>query len=72
MFTKVIVVVLLGIYAYQNIGAFLNSGGDNSIGSHRQKALNAIKSGEKVPYYEGVSDSYFYFYYMRKDGVRVY
>jgi 4-amino-4-deoxy-L-arabinose transferase-like glycosyltransferase len=69
---KVAVVLLLGLYAYLNVNAFLHSDKSNSVAVHREKALNAIKRGERIGFYEGVPDSYFYYYYMLKKGIKVY
>jgi hypothetical protein len=69
---KIIVVLILGWYAYLNVGDFFRADTSNSINVHRLKALKAIKNGERIEFTEGVADSYFYYYYMRKKGIKVY
>lgn len=69
---KVVVVSLLLMYAYFNIKDFFSSDTSNSINTHREKTLESIERKEFVEYHEGVPETFLYYYYMRKDGKKVY
>lgn len=69
---KIIVVVLIIIHIAYNINAFMLSREGNSLSSKRPTVLEKIERGEKVGFYEGVAESYLYFYYMREKGEEVY
>ena len=69
---KIIVVVLIIIHIAYNINAFMISREGNSLSSKRATVLEKIERGEKIGFYEGVAESYLYFYYMRKKGENVY
>lgn len=53
---------LLGMVAKQNSGIYQRS----------QKVFKVIEKGEEIGFQEGVSESYLYYYYMRKKGKEVY
>lgn len=69
---KVIVVILIVLHIVYNINAFMLSSVENNLSSKRLVVLDKIEEGEKVGFYEGVAESYLYYYYMRKKGEEVY
>lgn len=69
---KIIVVVLIIIHIAYNINAFMLSSVSNSLSSKRATVLEKIEQREKVGFYEGVAESYLYYYYMREKGEEVY
>lgn len=51
---------------------FLSSTVIDNLKDKRNFVLDTIKEGRKIGFYEGVPESYLYYYYMRKRGKEVY
>lgn len=68
---KIILSCFLIYYAVFNIGKFLpyREGG---IYERSIKVFKAIKEGREIGFYEGASEAYLYYYYMRREGKEVY
>lgn len=69
---KILVIVLLLMYGVLNIRDFLNADKSNSINNHRSRVMESINKGQFVEYQEGSPETYLYYYYMRKNGKKVY
>lgn len=68
---KVAIVSFLIFYMLFNVNKFLYSK-NNDLKERRQKVQQAIKEGKEIGFYEGSPDSYLYYYYVRKNGKKVY
>ena len=69
---KFIVLVAILIYGFLNISEFFHQNTGNTLKSFREKAISAVNSNQKIEFKEGVPESYFYYYYMYKKGVKAY
>lgn len=68
---KIILSCFLIYYAVFNINNFF-SYREGGIYERSKKVIKAIKEGSEIGFHEGVSESYLYYYYMRKKGIDVY
>lgn len=68
---KLAVVSFLIFYMVFNIDKFLMLK-ENNLKVTRLKVLQLIREGKEIGFYEGSSESYLYYYYMRKEGKKVY
>lgn len=69
---KVTIISLLFFYIIFNLQKFFLSTPVNSLKDKREAVLRAIEEGRTIGFYEGVPESYLYYYYMRKQGKEVY
>ncbi|OGH14291.1 MAG: hypothetical protein A2687_01545 [Candidatus Levybacteria bacterium RIFCSPHIGHO2_01_FULL_38_26] len=68
---RISLLCFLLFYAYFNITKFLSLN-EPGLNLHRQTVLKAISEGRRIEFGEGVPESYLYYYYMRKEGKKVY
>ena len=68
---KIILSCFLIYYVVFNVSKFL-SYKEGGIYERSKKVFKAIKEGKEIGFQEGVSESYLYYYYMRKEGKKVY
>lgn len=69
---KVTIITILIFYMVFNLQKFFLSTVIDNLKDKEISVLDAIKEGKEIGFYEGVSDSYLYYYYMRKKGIEVY
>jgi len=69
---KAIAISLLILYMVFNLQRFFSSKVIDNLKDKKNSIQQSIKEGKKIGFYEGVSDSYLYYYYMRKEGKKVY
>lgn len=68
---KIIMVFIFSYYVFSNMNQLLNYKGTGFRQSEKY-ILELIKKGEEMGYKQGSSESYIYYYYMRKKGINVY
>lgn len=69
---KATTISLLIVYMLFNLQRFFQSTVTDNLNDRKNSVLEIIKKGGKVEFYEGVPESYIYYYYMRKRGIEVY
>ena len=69
---KITIISLLICYMVLNLHKFFSSTVTDNLKDKSNFVQQAIKEGRKIGFYEGVPDSYLYYYYMRKKGKQVY
>ena len=72
LLVKIIVIIFLVYYSYQNLNTILNYKDEGGLRERFEKVKPYIDSGRKVEFQQGVAESYIYYYLMRKKGVTVY
>ena len=70
--TKVTIISLLIFYAIYNLQNFFLSTSANDLKNNREAVLQAIEEKREIGFHEGAPESYLYYYYMRKQGKKVY
>lgn len=70
--TKVTIISLLIFYAIFNLQRFFLSTPAKNLKDKRGAVLQAIEEKREIGFYEGVPESYLYYYYMREKGKEVY
>ena len=63
---KLILVVLLCVYAYFNIANFFSSNGNGGLKQRRENVDKALREGKIINFIEGDPESYIYHIYTRK------
>lgn len=69
---KIVVVVFLIYYSYQNLNLILNYQDGGGLRKRFEHVRPYVESGRRVEFQEGAPESYVYYYLMRKKGVIVY
>lgn len=72
MLAKVTIISLLIFYMAFNLQKFFLSTVIDNLKNKRDFVHQTIKEGREIGFQEGVSESYLYYYYMRKKGKEVY
>jgi len=70
--TKVTIISLLIFYMAFNLQKFFLSKVTDNLKDKINSVQKTIKKGGEIGFYEGVPESYLYYYYMRKKGKEVY
>lgn len=71
--TRLTVMCFLIFYMAFNLQKFfLSNKPIDNLKDKKNSVLDAIRKGKQIGFYEGVPDSYLYYYYMRKKGKQVY
>lgn len=70
--TKVTIISLLIFYTIFNLQKFFLSTPANNLKNKREAVLRAIEKGREIGFHEGSPESYLYYYYIRKQGKKVY
>jgi hypothetical protein len=69
---KITTISLLIYYMIFNLQKFFSSKVIDNLKDKANSVQQAIEEGKEIGFYEGVPDSYLYYYYMRKKGKQVY
>lgn len=69
---KVIVMIFLAYYSYQNLNYIINYKDGGSLAERFGKVKPYVESGSRIEFQQGVPESYIYYYLMREKGVIVY
>lgn len=68
---KIVMILVFSYYVFSNMKQFLNYKG-TGFQQGAKNVLEQIREGERIGYKRGASESYLYYYYMRKKDVNVY
>ena len=68
---KIAVLTILMYIAMTNVTSFL-SYKDTGLSDRGKTVLQAINQGKQIGFYQGVPESYLYYYFMRQKGIIVY
>lgn len=72
LLVKIVVIILLAYYSYQNLNYIINYKDEGGLGKRFEKVKPYVESGSRIEFQQGVPESYIYYYLMRKKGVVVY
>jgi len=69
---KVLAVILLVFYSYQNLNLVINYKSENGLKAKIERIEQEIKIDHRVEFQHGASESYIYYYLMKQRGISVY
>ena len=69
---KVLAVILLVFYSYQNLNLVINYKSENGLKAKIERVEQEIKVDHRVEFQHGASESYIYYYLMKQRGISVY
>lgn len=69
---KIITISFLTCYMVINLQKFFSSTVSSNLKGNSNIVKQTIKEGKRIEFYEGNANSYLYYYYMGKKGIKVY
>ena len=69
---KVLAIILLVFYSYQNLNLVINYKSENGLKAKIERIEQEIKIDHRVEFQHGASESYIYYYLMKQRGISVY